>query len=299
MTGRDRLELVALAALWGGSFLFMRLAAPAFGATPLAAVRVAVAAAMLLPLLLLRQPQALAACRRHWRGLVAVALLNSALPFVCYSFAARSLTAGMASIFNATTPLWGAAVAWVWLGQRLNGQRLTGLGLGFVGVLGLAWEQAGFKGGGSGAALAVGACLLATLMYGIAANATRRWLAEVPALGLAAGSMVVSAAALVPAALHDWPAQPPGAPAWAAALGLGVLSTGAAYVLYFRLIARVGATNAMTVTYLIPAFAVLWGAMALGEGLTLSMLGGGAVILAGTALATGWWQPFGPAAAPP
>jgi drug/metabolite transporter (DMT)-like permease len=286
---------VLLAALWGGSFLFMRLAAPAFGASALAALRVAVASAVLLPLLLFTQPRAVAGCRGHWGALATVGLLNSALPFLCYSYAAQSISAGLASIFNATTPLWGALVARLWLGERLGAQRLLGLALGFAGVLGLAWDKASFKAGAAGTGWAVLACLAATLMYGIAANATKRWLTGVPALALATGSQIVATLALALPAALAWPAQPIGATAWIAALALGVLSTGVAYVLYFRLIARVGPANATTVTYLIPLFAVLWGALALQEAVTLSMLAGGAVILLGTSLATGWWQPFGTA----
>ncbi|NML14192.1 DMT family transporter [Azohydromonas caseinilytica] len=298
MKGRDRLELIVLAALWGGSFLFMRLAAPAFGASGLAAVRVAVATAVLLPLLGLTQPGALAACRGRWGALTVVGLLNSALPFLCYSFAAQSISAGLASIFNATTPLWGALVAWIWFRERLDGPRLLGLALGFAGVLGLAWDKASFKAGAQDTGLAVLACLAATLMYGVAANATRRWLTGVPALALATGSQGVATLALALPAALAWPAQPAGLTAWSAALALGVLSTGVAYVLYFRLIARVGPARATTVTYLIPLFAVLWGFLALQEALTLSMLLGGAVILLGTSLATGWWRPFGTAAKP-
>jgi drug/metabolite transporter (DMT)-like permease len=295
MKGRARLELVVLAMLWGGSFLFMRLAAPDFGASALAALRVAVASGVLLPLLLLTQPRALAACRGHWGALTVVGLLNSALPFVCYSYAAQSISGGLAAIFNATTPLWGALVAWLWFRERLDGQRLLGLALGFAGVLGLAWDKASFKAGAQDTGLAVLACLAATLMYGVAANATRRWLTGVPALALATGSQLVATLVLALPAALAWPAQPASATAWGAALALGVLSTGIAYVMYFRLIAQVGPANATTVTYLVPLFAMLWGGLVLHEAVTPSMLGGGVVILLGTSLATGWWRPLGPA----
>lgn len=298
MKGRDRLELIVLAALWGGSFLFMRLAAPAFGASPLAAVRVAVASAVLLPLLLLTQPKALAACRGRWAALAVVGLLNSALPFVCYSFAAQSISGGLAAIFNATTPLWGALVAWLWFRERMDAQRMLGLALGFAGVLGLAWDKASFKAGAQDTGLAVLACLAATLMYGVAANATRRWLTGVPALALATGSQMLATIALAVPATLAWPAQPASATAWGAALALGVLSTAVAYVMYFRLIAQVGPANATTVTYLVPLFAMLWGGLVLHEAVTPSMLAGGVVILLGTSLATGWWRPLGAARRP-
>ena len=294
MKGRDRLELLLLAAVWGGSFLFMRVAAPACGASALSCVRVAVASVVLLPLLQWMQPGALAACRGRWGALTVVGLLNSALPFVCFSFAAQYLSGGLAAIFNATTPLWGALVARLWLGERLDGSRLLGLALGFAGVLGLAWDKASFKAGAQDTGLAVLACLAATLMYGIAANATRRWLTGVPALALATGSQMLATLALALPAALAWPAQPVGATAWGAALALGVLSTGVAYVMYFRLIAQVGPANATTVTYLVPLFAMLWGGLVLHEAVTPSMLAGGVVILLGTSLATGWWRPLGP-----
>lgn len=289
MKARDRIDLLLLAALWGGSFLFMRVAAPAFGALPLAAVRVVVATLVLLPLLL--RPGAREACRGRWGAIAVVGLLNSALPFALYSFATQHITAGLASIFNATTPLWGALVAWLWLQVKPDRLRMAGLGIGFAGVLGLAAHKAGLRDGSDAAALAVAACLAATLMYGIAASATRKWLDGVPALPLAAGSQLVAALMLVPPAALTWPAQPVPALAWGAAVLLGVLSTGIAYVLYFRLIASAGPAQAMSVTYLVPLFAMLWGALLLGEPVTGSMLAGGAVILLGTSLATGWWVP--------
>jgi len=136
-------------------------------------------------------------------------------------------------------------------------------------------------------ALAVAACLCATLMYGFSANFTRRHLAGVPSMALAAGSQAGAGLLLIPLMVTHWPQVPPSRLAWLAAGLLAVLCTGLAYVLYFRLISRVGASNAMTVTFLIPAFAVLWGALFLGETLSATMVGACAVILLGTALVTG------------
>ncbi len=287
MTRRQGAELLLLAAIWGASFLFMRLGAGEFGALALAAVRVAVAAAVLLPLLALRGHGE--ALRRHWRPIAIVGLLASALPFVAFAHAALAISAGLSSIFNSTVPLWGALVAWLWLGERPAASRALGLAIGFGGVLALGSGKASFTGGVAGPSTgsAVLACLVASAMYGFAANYTRRALAGVPALATAAGSQLAAAVVLVPAAAWAWPAQPPSPAAWGAALALGVLCTGLAYLLYFRLIERVGAAEAMSVTYLIPLFGVFWGWAALGETVTPAMAVWGAVILAGVAIANG------------
>ncbi|MEN9544143.1 MAG: hypothetical protein RLZZ598_976 [Pseudomonadota bacterium] len=289
MKRRDLFELLLLAALWGGSFLFMRLGAADFGPLALAALRVAIAAAVLLPILLWRGEWS--ALRRHWRPIAAVGIVNSALPFLAYAYAALSINAGLASIFNATTPLWAAVVAWCWLGDRLTPPRVAGLAIGFFGVIWLAWDQASFKPGAEAIGLSVLACLGATLMYGLSASMSKKWLAGVPPMATAAGSQIAAAVLLLPLGLFMWPAQPVPALAWSAVIALGVLSTGLAYLLYFRLIAHIGPANAVAVTFLIPLFAVLWGGLFLGERLSSSMLTGGGLILLGTSLATGFWRP--------
>lgn len=283
--------MLMLAAVWGASFLFMRLGAGEFGPVSLAAVRVAGATLFLLPVLAWRGEWP--ALRRHWKPIFLVGLTNSAIPFLCFSYAALSITAGLSSIFNATTPLWGALFAWFWLKDRPGPWRALGLVIGFAGVLGLAWQKASFKPGVDGLATgwAVLACLLATCLYGFSANFTKKRLTGVPPMALAAGSQLSSAIALALPGWWLWPAHLPSAGAWAATLGLALLCTGVAYVMYFRLIAHVGPANAISVTFLIPAFAVLWGALFLGEGITPAMVVGCGVILLGTALATGLVKP--------
>jgi drug/metabolite transporter (DMT)-like permease len=253
----------------------------------LSALRVAAAALFLLPLLAARKQ--IGVLRAHWKPIAVVGVMNSALPFALFSLAALAINAGLSSILNATAPLWGALVAWLWLGERPTRDRLLGLAIGFAGVAGLAWDKASFKPGDHGvsAATAIGACLLATLCYGFAANYTKRKLSGVAPLAVATGSQLFAALAL---ALPAWWLRPivmPGGPAWLSLAALALLCTGVAYILYFRLIARLGAARAITVTFLIPLFGVLWGAVFLGEALTSAMLLGGLVILAGTALASG------------
>jgi drug/metabolite transporter (DMT)-like permease len=283
----DLSELVGLAALWGASFLFMRLGAAEFGPVALSAVRVAGAALVLLPLL--RWRGQVGELRRHWRSIFVVGITNSALPFLCFSYAALSITAGLSSIFNASTPLFGAVLGWLWLKDRPSGPRIAGLAIGFAGVLGLAWEKASFKPGGSGWAII--ACLAAALMYGLSANYTKHRLQGVAPLAVAAGSQLSAALVLALPALWWWPEVMPSAHAWAMVALLAVLCTGVAYLMYFRLIAHIGPANAITVTFLIPAFAVLWGWLFLAEPLTAAMALGCAVILLGTALATGVLRP--------
>lgn len=287
MRTSDLSELLLLAALWGASFLFMRMGAAEFGPVALVAVRVGGAALFLMPLLQLRGQMDV--LRRHWRPIFVVGLTNSALPFLCFSYAALSITAGLSSIFNAATPLFGAVIAWLWLNDKLNSARILGLVIGFAGVLWLAWNKAdhsaAFKPGGSGWAIV--ACLAATVLYGVSASLTKKTLAGVAPMAVAAGSQLSAAIVLVVPAILWWPAAMPSGTAWLTAALLAVLSTGVAYVLYFRLIANIGPANAIAVTFLIPAFAVLWGWVFLGEQVSGAMLIGCAVILFGTSLATG------------
>ena len=283
MTPRDLLDLTLLAALWGGSFLFMRYAVPDFGVVPLIWLRVALASVCLLPLLLMKRQ--LGALRRQAGALTVMGLFNSGLPFLLIAWATLSITAGLASIMNAMTPVFTALIGALWLGDRLDGRRGLGLLLGLAGVALLAADKADFRPGGSGWAIV--AMLLATACYGFAANHTRRYLQGVPALVNATGTQLVSALVLLPPALWSWPERMPGLGPWLAALVLGVACSALAYLLFFRLIARVGASRAVTVTFLVPVFGMLWGALFLGEPVTASMLAGGAVVLLGTGLATG------------
>jgi drug/metabolite transporter (DMT)-like permease len=279
-------ELVLLAALWGASFLFMRLGAHEFGPIVLAAVRVGLASVMLVPLLGSRGQ--LGQLREHWRGLLVVGALNSAIPFALFSFAALSITAGLSSIVNATTPLWTAIVAFVWLRQGLTRWRVLGLVVGFAGVAFLAWDKASFKPGADHTGFwAVVACAAATLCYGIAANATKRFLAGASPLAVATGSQLSAAVLLTLPAVALWPSTAPSGTAWAAAFALAALCTAVAYILYFRLMSRVGPTNAVSVTFLIPLFAILWGALFLSEAITAQMVIGGGIVLVGIALALG------------
>jgi drug/metabolite transporter (DMT)-like permease len=278
---RDAIDLLVLGAVWGAAFLLMRVAAPAFGPVALVAVRVTIAAVVLAGLQWLRGGlRGMAA--RAWPMLV-VGALNTAVPFTLYAYAALTLPAGLSSTINASVPLFGAIIGWIWLRDRPAPIRLAGLGVGFTGVLVLAWPRLT----ASGDWRAVVAALVATSLYGLGAHVTPRWLKGVSALEISTGSQLASAVLLVPLAAWQWPAVSPGPLAWGSAVVLGLACTALAYILYFRLLARVGPTTAMTVTYLIPVFGVSWGVLLLGERLSSTSIGGGLLVLAGVALTAG------------
>jgi drug/metabolite transporter (DMT)-like permease len=281
------IDFVLLAAIWGSSFLFTRMAVVEFGPVPTAGLRVAIAATSLLPMLWLRGLAPV--LRRNWRPIFVVGLLNSAIPFACFAFALLAITTGLSAILNATVPLFGAVVAWLWLKDRPAHSRILGLVIGFAGVAMLAWDQATFKPDASGIApgWAVLACLFATMCYALAASATKRYLGGLPALVTAAGSQIAATVALVLPTIWFWPARLPSVHAWLGLVMVGVACTGIAYVLYFRLIEQTGPARALAVTFVVPVFAVIYGAVFLGESVTGWMLFCGGVIVCGTALSTG------------
>ena len=293
MNRRDLIDMLLLGAIWGSSFLFMRIAAPEFGPIPLIAVRVAVAA-MFLSMVLWRRG-GLWELRGSVAPLSVVGAINSAVPFSLFAFATLSLTAGFAAVLNATAPLFGALVAYLWFRESLAPTRVAGLLLGFTGVLILVWGRLSLDGD----LIAILAGLLAGLLYGIAAHYTKRRLAGTPPLVIAAGSQIAAAALLLAPAVYFWPARTPSVSAWLFAVVLGILCTGLAYVLYFRLIARAGASKAIAVAYLIPVFGMTWGLLLLKEAISLNMIVGCAVILLGVGLATGGIAPRVRSVAPP
>jgi drug/metabolite transporter (DMT)-like permease len=196
-----------------------------------------------------------------------------------------SITSGLAASLNATTPMFGALVAWLWLGERLSVARVVGIVIAFAGVLWLVNDALGTL--GVGALGGVLAALLGAACYAVAASYTRRVFPTADPVALATGTVLGAFVAILPFAVVTWPAAPISLRAWMAAVALGVVCTAIAYKVYFRLLRNVGAGRAVTVTFLFPPFGVLWGALVLAEPVTLSLLAGCAVVLAGTALAVG------------
>jgi len=271
------LELTVLGAIWGASFLFMRVSAREFGALALVEVRLALGALILLPMLWAGRAHF---TRKHVGPLVLISAINTAIPFSLFAWAAQRAPAGIGAITNATAVMFTALVAFVFYGEHIGKRRAVGLFAGFVGVAVLA---SGKTAGGSVWSAAL-AGTFAGLLYGIGGNMIRRQLAGIPSGAVAAATLVCASMLLAPFAILSWPRAALPLHSWISAVLLGVLCTGIAYFIYFRLIYRVGAPRAVTVTYLVPLFGVVWAWIALGEPLTLSMAIAGALILGGVAL---------------
>ncbi|MCI2243491.1 DMT family transporter [Xanthomonas sp. PPL568] len=273
---RTPLELGFLGVVWGCSFLFMRVAAPQFGAYALVELRLALGAAVLLPFLWLARARF---PLRRWPTLAAIGVLNSALPFLLFAWGAQHAPAAIGAICNAMTVLFTALIAFLFFGERIGTRRALALLVGFIGVLVLATgKSAGLSVGPSAFAGAT-----ASLLYGIGYNLVKRHMGDLPPAASAAATLGCSALLLAPLAFTHWPTAPVSALAWACAGGLGVVCTGLAYLMYYRLIQRIGPARASTVTYLIPVFGALLAWWFLGEPLTWTMLLAGVLILGSVA----------------
>jgi drug/metabolite transporter (DMT)-like permease len=285
MHTRDVIELLLLSVLWGSAYLFTRAAVPDFGPAPLVALRMGIAALMLLPIVAWRGvlPQLTGV---KPRTLFMVGVPFTALPFTLMTWGALHVTAGVSAVLTATAPMFAALVAHFFLKEHLGRWRAAGLVIGFLGVL---WLMSGGPMAlrtGDGV-LAAAAVLGTAMIWSVAANYTRRHMAGVDALVTTCGSLGVASLALVPLAWATWPQQAPSARAWAEAVFLGVASSGLGMLMYFRLLRRIGPVRAMSVTFLSPPVAIVSGALYLGEAITWTMVGGCAVVLIGTAMSLG------------
>ena len=283
MTIASLVRLIALSAIWGASFLFMRMGAPVLGPVRLIEWRVGLAAIFLLGVgwLLKRGLEV----RDHWKHYLVLGLFNSALPFLLFAFAARTLSASLLSILNATAPIWGAVIGAAWTRTALTGRASLGLGLGVAGVAFLVgFDPSALR---EGAPVAIGLGLGGAFSYGIATNYAKA-AKKVEPFANAHGSMWAATFLIAPA-LPFFPSAPmPTATVELAVVALGVVCSGIAYLLYFRLVADIGAAPALTVTFLVPVFGILWGHLLLGEPVGWNTLGGACVVILGTALVTGF-----------
>jgi len=284
MRPRDVIELLFLSVLWGGAYLFTRAAVPAFGPAPLVAMRLGIAALLLLPIVAYRG--SLPQLRERPLALFNVGVPFTALPFMLMTWGALHITAGLSAVLNATAPMFAALIAHFVLKEKLGAWRSGGLVLGFVGVL-ILMGGGGVSFKTADGPLAVLAVLGTALIWSVGANYTRRRMAGIDPLVVTAGSLGAASLALLPLAWATWPSTPPSARAWAEMAFLGIASSGLGMWMYFRLLDRIGAVRAMSVTFLSPLVAMVSGAIYLGEALTLQMLLGCAVVLLGTALSLG------------
>jgi len=289
MSRADWAILLILAVLWGGSFFFIGIAIHSLAPMTLVLLRVSLASAFLwIWRLIRRQPLGLSAGIAP--ALLVLALLNNVLPFILFAWAQRTIPSGLASILNATTPIWGVLVAHSFThDERMTLPKLAGVVLGFVGVA--VMIGADLLGQIGTHVLAQLACLVATLCYALAGVWGRRFRGMgVSPVGVATGSLTAAALVLVPLVLlfePPWQATAPTPEAWAAIIGLAFFCTALAYILYFRLLASAGATNSLLVTFLIPVTAILLGTFALGEQLAPRHFAGMALIGLGLAAIDG------------
>ena len=271
------IELLLLGAVWGASFMFMRVAAPEFGTVPLVEMRLSLGAAVLLPFLIRawhKMP------RGRWPMLALIGTINSAIPFALFAWAAQHAPAGVGAISNAMTVLFTALVAVAFFDEKIGLRRGSALVVGFIGIIVLASSKIA----GASVTEAVIAGTLASLSYGVGANLVRKFLTGMPTTAIAAATLSCAALITLPFAIAYWPEQPISARAWGSAAMLGAVCTGLAFALFYRLINRVGASRAVTVTYLIPVFGVLWAWWLLDEPLTISMAVAGVLIVGSVAI---------------
>ncbi len=282
MTPADYARLVALAAIWGAAFIFMRVAAPVLGPVWTPEFRVLIGGLALLAWF--RIVGFDPGLRVHWRSYLLVGGVGIAAPFVLYSFAAMHAPASLLAIVNATAPIFGLAWGALFRDERVTLRKAAGLALGVAGVALIA-RPSGMEQGplfGWAVAAALGACCL----YGVVGVLIKRFAGGASPRGMAVGNQLAAAVVLLPLLPFVPPLAAPSALVIANVLGLALLASGVAFLLYFRLIADVGATRALTVTYLIPLFGILWGWLFLGEALPAAALAGGVLILGGTLLVT-------------
>jgi drug/metabolite transporter (DMT)-like permease len=277
-------RLLLLAALWGGSFLFMRMTASVVGPAWLILARVGLAAIFLW--MVAKWFKKGLQASQYWRHYLVLGFFNSALPFLLFAYAAQTISASLLSILNATAPMWAAIIAVVWLQSELSMYKWVGMGFGLVGVALLAGIESMTLPAGGMWAIAAG--LVATLSYGIATNYTKV-APNVESFSNAHGSMWAATLVMIPVALATpMPDEISMVPTGLAVLALGIVCSGVAYLIYFSLIADFGGVSALTVTFLIPVFGTIWGAWLLGEPVTWTTVGGGLLVLLGTAMVTGF-----------
>ena len=282
-------QVLLLGALWGAAFMFMRVAVPEFGAFSLAAARVGLAwLVMLVWVMLLRQPMDF---RRRWKTYLAIGAVNTAIPFIAYSFAAQHIPAGYSAIANSTTPVWTALIMWLWFKEPLGALKWLGIVFAFSGVLVLVGLQS--------VALTplviagIVAAVLAASMYATASFLIKRYLGGQSGLAAATGMVWGALMWLVLPGIYFAPSVMPSASAWGALAALSLFCTVAGYVLFFHLIKTIGPQRVSSVAFLFPAFAAFWGWLILAEPITSNMIAGMVCVLIGTALVSMGAVPVG------
>jgi drug/metabolite transporter (DMT)-like permease len=287
MTSSALLRLLLLSAIWGASFIFFRIIAPVLGPIWTAESRVLIAGLILLAVALLSRAKL--EWRRYGAWIAGIGILNSGIPFALIAFAELKLTASMAAILNATSPLWAALIGALFFRETFSAWKGIGLALGIAGVAVLVgWSPLE---PGLITLLSILAMLTATFCYGLSSNLTKRHLQGAPLMGTVTGSQLASSLALLPLIPFDLPRANPDEIVVLCLLALAIICTAVAYLLYYRLILELGATRALTVTFLAPIFGTLWGALFIGEPVTLTKVTACVIILCGAGFVTGTINP--------
>lgn len=280
---RNTVKLVTLSAIWGGSFIFMRVLSPVLGPVLTASMRTFVAGVFLM--IVFRMTNYKIHWKRDFRHLLIIGIVNSSIPFYMYAYAALHIEASMSSILNSLAPMFGAIFSAVFMIERLNLRKGMGLILGTIGV-GMV-TSLNTSGTGTGYYLSIGACILAAMCYGLGSAYIKSRASHLEAKAIAVGSQLFAGIALLPFVVI----MPPTGKVTLGIVGMviafAVVCSALAYLLYYDLIANIGPTKALTVTYLIPVTAIVWGMFLLGERITVQTVVGGIVILAGTYMVNG------------
>ena len=287
MSGKAFGVLLALGAIWGASFMFIKVGGAEMAPFFLVEMRLGLAA--LTMILISAADRAIwRGLREHWRPLVVMGLINCALPYTLITWGEVHISSGLAAIYNATAPLWGAALGLVWAwGERMSAGRFAGLLVGLAGVVLVVSGNLAQGGTGTMVLLGQGAVLLAALSYAVSGIFGRHMLKGVPLRVAATGQLLAGALMILPVAAFQVPAQMPSALALGAVAVLAVLGTALASVMYYWLLSRVGAMGALLVTYLLPGFALAWGALLLDEAITITAVLGLALVLLGITITSG------------
>ncbi len=282
-----------LSLLWGGSFFFYKILVGALPPFTVVFGRVGLAAVALNLLLIVRRDP-MPTSPRLWAGFLVLGVFNSALPFSCFAWSELRLSSGMAAILNATTPIFAVLVGSVLpTGERMTIPRAAAVGFGFLGVVVLVGPDvlaASAAGGGFAHLPSELACLCAALSYAWAGFYGRRFGGIAP-IKIAAGQITGAALVMAPLSLgfdRPWTLQWPSLSVWAALAGIALISTAAAYMLFFRILKRVGASNLLLVTFLVPISALSLGAVALGERVAPTAFAGMALIGLSLVAIDGW-----------
>ncbi|MEZ8100395.1 DMT family transporter [Vibrio bivalvicida] len=283
MSTASFLRLICLAAIWGGSFLFMRIAANTFGPAFLIEFRVGFAAiSLLLVSLYLKRKLAF---RCHFKHFMIIGLFNTALPFLLFAYAAQTLNASTLSVLNSTAVIWGAVIGIFWHKAIVTPRASLGMLVGVIGVVTLVGVDA--INIGLDSVYPILASILATFSYGIATNYTKT-APRIAAFDNAHGNMWAAVLIILPLLPFIPMIGEPTQQEMLSVVALGVICTGAAYLLYFKLVADEGAASALSVTFLIPVFGILWGTLILEEPIGWNTIVGTMLVLSGTMMVTGF-----------